>query len=140
MSPVRINPKLTPREALALFFRAGLNSNGRKWERRLYKRLWARVRRLDPECRRVDAARMRAQSLLPEVKKADAERHARYVRKHRARVSRYNRRYHREKRRRHCTLCGRPAPKGRYGLKWITRAVPVAGRLVGRRVLWCGCS
>lgn len=137
---IRINPKLAPREALALFFRAGLNSNGRKWERRLYKRLWVRVRRLDPEFRLRDAARMREQSRLPEVQKADAERHARYVRTHRGRVRRYNARYHRENRRRHCALCGRPARKGRYGLKPITRAIPFAGCLVERRVLWCGCT
>jgi hypothetical protein len=139
MSPIRINPKLAPREALALFFRAGLNSNGRKWERRLYKRLWVRVRRLDPEFRLRDADRMRVQSRLPEVKKADAARHARYVRDHRSRVRRYNARYHRTHRRRYCSFCGRPAPKGRYGLRPVGRVVPRGSRMVEVPFLWCGC-
>ncbi|MGH9747255.1 MAG: hypothetical protein ACRD59_14255, partial [Candidatus Acidiferrales bacterium] len=63
---------INPREQLALFFRAGLRSNGTKRERRLYKRLWARVRRLDPEFRSSEAARMRVESKRPGLKEADA--------------------------------------------------------------------
>ncbi|MGH9728446.1 MAG: hypothetical protein ACRD4V_07630 [Candidatus Acidiferrales bacterium] len=114
---------LDPRGQLALFHRAGFRSNGAKWERRLYKRLWARVQRLDQNIRREQAARMREQNKKPEVKKADAARHARWYRKHRRRVARYNARYHRENRRRHCGFCDRPAGPGRYSLR------PANGRL-----------
>jgi hypothetical protein len=109
--------RLAPREALALFFRAGFKSNGHVWERRLYKMLWARIQRLNPEVRRSDAARMREASKRPEVKAADAARHAAWVRKHRRRVSRYNKRYHAEHRARRCSYCGRRAGLGRYCLR-----------------------
>jgi hypothetical protein len=135
---IRIDPKLPPREALALFFRAGLKSSGTKRERRLYKRLWARVRRLDPEFRRAEAARMREASLDPEVKKADATRHAEWVKRHRRRVRRYNARWHREHRQRRCHFCDRPG-RGRYALRPVTRAVLEGGRFVERTVLHCGC-
>lgn len=137
---MKINPKLSPREALALFFRAGLKSNGTLRERRLYQRLWARVKRAeDPEFRAREAARMREKSRDPEVKKADAVRHARWVANHRRKVARYNARWHRANRRRHCFFCKSPAPVGRHGLRPILRAVQEGGRLVERTVLHCGC-
>jgi hypothetical protein len=109
--------KPDPREQLARFFLAGFKSNGAAWERRLYKRLWARVQRLDPEVRRAEAARMRAHSKLPEVKIADARRHARWARKNRRRLSRYNASYHREHRARRCSFCGGHPGFGRYCLR-----------------------
>ncbi len=112
-----------PREQLAEFFRAGRKSNGSRRERRLYKRIWARVRRLDPEYRRAEAARMRDQACRPGVKEADARRHAEWARKHRRRVAAYNRRYHREIRARRCAFCDRRAPRGRYGLR-VARGKP----------------
>lgn len=115
--------KTDPRAQLALFFRAGFKSNGARWERRLYKRLWARVRRLDPKFRDAEAERMREQSHEPRVKKADARRHAVWARKHRRRLRSYNRRYHLEHRMRRCGFCGRRAGRGRYCLR------PVRGKL-----------
>ena len=128
-----------PRAQLALFFQAGFKSNGEAWERKLYKTLWARVRRLDAAFRRKEAARMRMTSQLPGFKEADARRHAAWYRDNLARVSSYNANYHREHRRRHCHFCGQPAPKGRYGLRRVSREVLIGGKFVARRVLWCGC-
>jgi len=109
--------KPDPREQLALFFRAGFKTNGTKRERRLYQKLWKRVRQLDPEFRRSEAARMREQSKKPGVKEADARRHARWARKNSLRVARYNHRYHRENRARRCSYCDRRAKPGRYSLR-----------------------
>jgi hypothetical protein len=136
----RMKPELSPREALALFFRAGLNSNGTKRERRLYKRLWNRVKRAeDPSFRAREAARMRGRRLDPDVKKADAARHAKWALLNRKKVGRYNARWHREHRQRRCFSCRRPARPGRYGLRQITRAIEEGNRLVERVVLHCGC-
>lgn len=133
-----INRNISPREALALFFRIGFRTTGAKFERRLYKRLWARVHRLNPAVRKKDADRMREQSRRPEVKEADARRHARWYRENRGRVALYNRRYHQDHRARHCHFCGRRAPKGRYGLRPIVRKVWNGAALVDQTVLHCG--
>lgn len=113
--------KQDPRAQLALFYRAGFKSNGAVWERRLYKRLWARVRRLDIDFRRSEAARSR--EFHRRHKKQMARGRARWYRKNRRRQALYNARYHRDHRVRRCGFCNRRAGPGRYCLR------PVRGRL-----------
>jgi hypothetical protein len=138
--PKKILTTLAPREALAAFFRAGLKSTGTPRERRIYKTLWARVKRLDPAVRQRDTDRMRTYRNTPEGKKAQLRASLNWRRKNRARFRRYMSRWHRENRRRHCHFCRRPARPGRHGLRRIVRAVAEGDRLVDRVVLWCGCS
>src|ERR1700723_1178983 len=104
--PKRINTKLGPREALAAFFRAGFKSTGTPRERRIYKTLWARVKGLDPEVRRLNASQRRAYCSTPKGKNAALQACLRWRRKNRKRCAEYTARYHREHRRRHCYFCG----------------------------------
>jgi hypothetical protein len=107
--------KPDPRARLALFFKAGFKSNGTAWERRLYKRLWAAVQRLEAGVRREQAARSREFHRLHTEQIARTR--ARWYRKNRRRQALYNARYHREHRARRCSFCGGSPGFGRYCLR-----------------------
>jgi len=118
-----------PREQLALFLRVGFRSNGAGWERRLYKRLHARVRRLERRQRLHEAAlarRRRAQDLRLRERRNATKR--RWYRRHRRRVARYNREYNLQFR-------GMPAPACQNCGRLTRRRRPL--QLGARRLLVC---
>lgn len=139
----RISDNIPPRQALALFHRAGLLTNDGGWQERLYKKLWARVRRLDSQFRRAEAARsakrLAAVKSNPSLREHDRQVRREWQRRNARSLKAYNARYHREHRRRYCDFCGQSAKVGRYSLRAVKRMVPRGETLVEVTLKWCGC-
>ena len=129
-----------PHAALEAFFAAGHKSNGSMKERRLYKKLWQRVRSLDPAFRLKRSEQGRARRANPRHRAADYERTRKWYRRRRRYASKKHAKYYREFLQLLCFFCGQPARgSGHRGFKRIERVVLEHGSWVQKTVLWCGC-
>jgi hypothetical protein len=116
----------------------GPASGSRRAVRR-YKRLYARLRRQEPEYRQRDNDR-HWKKASPEKRERVRQSCIRWRALHPEQVARTFHAWHERVRARRCYYCGRKGKPGRYcGVRKVERMIlNTKGELVKATVLWCG--
>lgn len=136
MKHSKIDPSLEPRKQLATFYMLGYRSEGSRFERRLYQRIWWRIRMSDPSNRAEINAKRRENAARHRIK--NRRRCAKWRRENRAWIRKATRKRWNKICRR-CAFC-RARSTYQNRLKLVERIVPDGkGNWEARKVYWCGC-